>query len=204
MPAHGHGERLSPVDASFLQLESTCAHMHVAWSAIFTPPAAGTRAPSIDEIRARVTARLGWVPRCRQRLLAAPLGIGAPRWVDDADFDVAAHVVALTDPADPVGPKRFAALRDALLSQPLDRSRPLWQLAFVPRLSDGRLAVVGRVHHAMADGAAALQIALLTLDIDGHDDAGSPAPWQATRCAMPAGSSTRSPRTCCRTRRSRV
>ena len=113
--------------------------------------------------------------------------------------------------------------------------------AFVPRLADGRLGVVGRVHHAMADGAAALQIALLTLDIDGHDDAGhrrpgrprrrrrplqraldplvhsaelctapratSPARWPtrapppATRCATPAGSSTRSRRTCCRTRR---
>ena len=182
MPAHGHGERLSPVDASFLQLESAHAHMHVAWSAIFAPAAgAGTRAPDVEEIRRRVTARLGWVPRCRQRLLPAPLGIGEPRWVDDERFDVAAHVVQLTDPADAVGPERFAQLRDAVLSQPLDRSRPLWQLAFVPRLADGRLAVVGRVHHAMADGAAALQIALLTIDIEGHDDeanAGA-ATWQA-------------------------
>jgi WS/DGAT/MGAT family acyltransferase len=180
MPAHGHGERLSPVDASFLALESTCAHMHVAWSAIFSPPPGPAgRAPTIEEIRARVTARLSWVPRCRQRLLPAPLGLGEPRWVDDERFDVAAHVVALTDPADPVGPERFAALRDGLLSEPLDRTRPLWSLAFVPRLADGRLAVVGRVHHAMADGAAALQIALLTIDIEGHDDAGAPAPWRA-------------------------
>ncbi len=178
MPAHGHGERLSPVDASFLQLESARAHMHVAWSAMFSPPERGP-APTIADIRARVTARLGWVPRCRQRLLPAPLGIGDPRWVDDDHFDVGAHVVALTDPADPVGPERFAELRDALLSQPLDRARPLWQLAFVPLLADGRFAVVGRVHHAMADGAAALQIALLTIDIDGHGDARAPAPWQA-------------------------
>jgi WS/DGAT/MGAT family acyltransferase len=178
MPAHGHGERLTPVDASFLQLESTCAHMHVAWSAVFAPPD-GAAAPTIEEIRARVTARLGWVPRCRQRLLPAPLGIGEPRWVDDEDFDVAAHIVQLSDPADPVGPERFAELRDALLSEPLDRTRPLWQLAFVPRLADGRLAVVGRVHHAMADGAAALQIALLTIDIEGSDGDPAVAPWQA-------------------------
>ena len=181
MPAHGHGERLSPVDASFLQLESAHAHMHVAWSAIFSPPEGGA-APTIEAIRARVTARLSWVPRCRQRLLPAPLGISEPCWVDDEQFDVAAHIVELTEPDDPVSPERFAELRDALLSQPLDRARPLWQMAFVPRLADGRLGVVGRVHHAMADGAAALQIALLTVDIDGHDDetdAGSPAPWQA-------------------------
>ena len=178
MPAHGHGERLSPVDASFLQLESPHAHMHVAWSALFSPPE-GASAPTIEAIRARVSARLGWVPRCRQRLLRAPLGVGEPRWVDDERFDVAAHVVALTDAADPVEPQRFAELRDALLSEPLDRARPLWQLAFVPLLADGRFGVVGRVHHAMADGAAALQLALLTIDIDGHDDAGAPAPWQA-------------------------
>ena len=146
--------------------------MHVAWSAVFSPPDGGA-APSIEDIRARVTRRLGWVPRCRQRLLPAPLGLSEPRWVDDAGFDVAAHVVQLTERDDPVGPERFAQLRDALLSTPLDRSRPLWQLAFVPRLADGRLGVVGRVHHAMADGAAALQIALLTIDIDGH---AGPAP----------------------------
>lgn len=178
VPAHGHGERLSPVDASFLQLESARAHMHVAWSAIFSP-LPGAAAPAIEEIRARVSARLGWVPRCRQRLLPAPLGMSEPRWVDDERFDVAAHVIELTDRADVVGPQRFAALRDALLSQPLDRTRPLWQLAFVPRLADGRLGLVGRVHHAMADGAAALQIALLTLDIEGHHDDAALAPWQA-------------------------
>jgi WS/DGAT/MGAT family acyltransferase len=178
MPAHGHGERLSPVDSSFLQLESAHAHMHVAWSAIFSPPEGGAP-PAIEHIRARVTARLGWVPRCRQRLLPAPLGIGEPRWVDDEGFDVAAHVVALSDPADPVDPQRFAVMRDALLSQPLDRARPLWQLAFVPLLADGRLGVIGRVHHAMADGAAALQIALLTIDIDGEGGDPAVAPWQA-------------------------
>ena len=176
MPAHGHGERLTPVDASFLQLESSHAHMHVAWSAVFAPPEAGA-APAIDDIRERVTARLSWVPRCRQRLLPAPLGLGAPRWVDDESFDVAAHVVALSGPSDAVSPARFAKLRDELLSTPLDRRRPLWQLAFVPRLADGRFGVVGRVHHAMADGAAALQIALLTLDIDDGGDAAPPARW---------------------------
>lgn len=179
MPAHGHGERLTPVDASFLQLESSHAHMHVGWSAIFSPPAGGA-APPIEEIRDRVTSRLSWVPRCRQRLLAAPLGIGEPRWVDDAGFDVAAHVVALSDPADAVSDERFAQLRDTLLSTPLDRGRPLWQLAFVPRLADGRFGVVGRVHHAMADGAAALQIALLTLDVDDGGGAGAaPDRWKA-------------------------
>ena len=178
MCEHNHGERLSPIDASFLQLESASAHMHVAWSAFLSPPADGRPAPGIDALRERVGARLSWVPRCRQRLLPAPLGFGEPRWVDDPDFDVAHHVIALGDPGEAISPASFAALRDALLSTPLDRARPLWQLALVPRLSDGRQAFIGRVHHALADGAAALQVAMLTLDVDGAPDA-APAPWHA-------------------------
>jgi diacylglycerol O-acyltransferase / wax synthase len=174
---HGHGERLSAIDASFLQLESASAHMHVAWSAIL---AASDDAAvlSVDALRERISARLAWVPRCRQRLLASPLGLSEPRWVDDADFDIAHHVVQLTDAADPLSYASFAALRDTLLSTPLDRSRPLWQLALIPRLSDGRAAVIGRVHHAMADGTAAFQVAMLMLDADGTPEA-APAPWQA-------------------------
>jgi len=174
---HGHGERLSAIDASFLQLESGSAHMHVAWSAILAPREDIAR-PCLEALRERVSARLQWVPRCRQRLLSAPLGLGEPRWVDDADFDVARHVVQLGDAGDPVSLASFAAIRDALLSTPLDRDRPLWQIALIPRLSDGRAAVVGRVHHAMADGAAALQVAMLMLDVDDSPDA-PPVPWQA-------------------------
>ena len=177
MSDHGHGERLSAIDASFLQLESDGAHMHVAWSAILSPLDDTTR-PCVDALRERVSARLSWVPRCRQRLLTAALGLNEPRWVDDPHFDVARHVVALADPQEAISPARFAAIRDRLLSTPLDRSRPLWQIALIPRLSDGRAAVIGRVHHAMADGAAALQVAMLMLDADGSADA-PPAPWRA-------------------------
>ncbi len=179
MSGHGHGERLSAIDASFLQLESPSAHMHVAWSAILAP-GAGRPRPTIEMLRERVAARLEWVPRCRQRLLPAPLGLGEPRWVDDPDFDLRRHVVALGDPSSAVSPASFAALRDTLLSAPLDRSRPLWQIALHPRLSDGRIAIVGRVHHAMADGAAALQVAMLTLDVEGRED-GAPAAWHPAR-----------------------
>lgn len=177
MSDHGHGERLSAIDASFLQLESSSAHMHVAWSAILSPPE-NAEPPTIGALRERVAARLAWVPRCRQRLLPAPLGLGEPRWVDDGDFDVAHHVIEVGDRGEPMSYESFGAIRDALLSMPLDRTRPLWQIALVPRLSDGRQAVVGRVHHALADGAAALQVAMLTVDIAATPET-APAPWRA-------------------------
>ena len=175
----GHGERMSAIDASFLTLESPEAHMHVGWSAICSVPTGGVR-PTVEALRTRVARRLQWAPRCRQRLLFAPLGLGDPRWVDDPEFDLAAHVVTLGDPdGAAVSPERFAELRDAFLSQPLVRTRPLWQIALVPRLTDGRLGLVGRVHHAMADGASALGVATLLLDVDGGGPAPAPESWAA-------------------------
>lgn len=179
MSDHGHGERLSPIDASFLQLESAHAHMHVGWSAIYRPPAGAARV-SIDQLRERIAERLTSVPRWRQRLLSSALGLDEPRWVDDPDFDIAHHVAELGDAGGPpMTAAQLAAARDALLSAPLDRARPLWHIALASQLSDGRIAIVGRVHHAMADGTAALMVAMLVHDAeDDEAPALSPVPWR--------------------------
>jgi WS/DGAT/MGAT family acyltransferase len=155
--------------------------MNVGWSAIGTVPR-GAERPTLDALRAQVASRLQYVPRCRQHLQFHPLGLGEPHWVDDPEFDLEAHVVTLGAPGESLSLQRFAELRDELLSSPLDRSRPLWQIALAPRLQDGRMGVLGRVHHAMADGAAALQVAALGLDADASPDSGAPpAPerWRA-------------------------
>ena len=170
--------RLSAIDASFLQLESARAHMHVGWSAICSP-AGNDERPTIEALRARAARRMAWMPRARQRVLFGPLGIGDPCWVDDGQFDLSAHVVALSDPDDAVSLIRFGHLRDALLSQPLDRTRPLWQVALIPRLEDGRSALLGRVHHAMADGSAALLVAELVLDSNRDEPQAPSARWRA-------------------------
>jgi WS/DGAT/MGAT family acyltransferase len=152
--------------------------MNVGWSGL-GPLTDGAERPTIDALRARVERRLRHVPRCRQRLQFHPLGLGDPRWIDDPAFELEAHVVALGEPGERLSQQRFEELRDELLSAPLDRSRPLWQIALAPCLEDGRVGVVGRVHHAMADGAAALQVASLALDADSTADLGAPEPWRA-------------------------
>jgi diacylglycerol O-acyltransferase len=156
-------KRLSPLDASFLALESSGAHMHVGWSAVLAVPDEGDR-PTLRALRERVAGRLDDLPWCRWRLQRAPLGISEPRWVEDREFDLAAHVRALAEPDEPVSYPRFAELRDALLSEPLDRSRAPWQICLVPRLEDGRVALLGKIHHSLVDGIAALQIVNLVLD----------------------------------------
>src|SRR2546429_283610 len=80
--------RLTSLDASFLEVESPTAHMHVGWAAAFARPAEG-RPPRFPEIRDHVETRLHRAPRYRQKLAEVPLGLSDPVWADDPDFDVA-------------------------------------------------------------------------------------------------------------------
>src|ERR687898_585578 len=175
-----HGRRLSPVDGAFLRLESPQSHMHVGFSAVFAAPSGRPR-PSVEALRERAAGRLHEVPWCRWRLDPAPLGLSEPRWIDDVRFDLAAHIVALTQPEDRVSYASFEALRSTVLSAPLDRSRPLWQIFLVPQLEDGRVGMVGKIHHALVDGLAALQIVSLIVDPEPDVASQPPVPWQP-RC----------------------
>ena len=148
--------QLSALDDSFLTVESRTAHMHVGWAAVFDPPAGDPR-PGFEELRAHIGARLSRAPRYRQRLCSAPLEVGAPCWVDDRDFDLSRHVrpAASTDLDEVV---------DSCMSEQLDRERPLWEIRVADRLADGRIGVVGKAHHCMVDGIAAVELASLLLD----------------------------------------
>src|SRR3954454_11640104 len=84
-------QRLSALDASFLAVETPSAHMHVGWAATFAAPAHGPR-PSFEALFAHIASRLGRAPRYRQRLATDALGLNAPLWVDDEDFDPAKHI----------------------------------------------------------------------------------------------------------------
>jgi diacylglycerol O-acyltransferase / wax synthase len=169
--------RLSPLDGSLLRLESPESHMHVGFSAVFAAPSGRAR-PSAEALRERAAGRLHEVPWCRWRLDPAPLGLSEPSWIDDEGFDLGAHILALTGPDERVSEARFEELRSAVLSTPLDRSLPLWQIFLIPRLSDGRVALVGKIHHALVDGIAALQIVNLVLDTEPDLASELPVPWQ--------------------------
>jgi diacylglycerol O-acyltransferase / wax synthase len=155
--------RLRPLDGSFLRVETRNAHMHVGWSAIFETHPQRPR-PDVQSLRESIVARLRLAPRFRQRLAFPPPGFGEPFWIDDPDFDVAQHVLELTGPDESISLQSFRALSDAALSVPLDRKRPLWQVLLLPQLEDGRVGMVAKLHHAMADGLAAVDFALLLFD----------------------------------------
>lgn len=149
-------KRLSPLDASFLALESRTAHMHVGWAASFDPPARGER-PSFEQLRDHIGSRLSRAPRYRQRLKGDPLGIIPPYWVDDEGFDLDRHVVLARSPS-------LGRVVAECMSEQLPRDRPLWQICIAPQLDDGRIGVVGKAHHSMVDGIAAVELVSLLLD----------------------------------------
>jgi diacylglycerol O-acyltransferase len=177
---------LSALDMTFLELEDAddSAHMHIGAVLIFEGPA-----PSPADLLARVRAQLSKLPRFRQRLSQPRVGwLHRPTWEP-----------ATTDPGDQIG---IAALpapagRDELLawagefySQRLDRHRPLWELALVSNLSDGRWALATKIHHCLADGIGSLES--MRLFTDGAEQlpiavvAGSPEPGvaDAVRAAL--------------------
>lgn len=179
--------RLSALDASFLRMESSEAHMHVGWSALLDP-AEGRGRPTLPALRRRVASRLDRLDWCRWRLQRAPLGLSEPRWVRDEAFDLEAHVRALSRPAEAVSYDRFEQLRDAILSEPLDLSRAPWEICLVPRLQDGRVALVGKVHHSLVDGVAALQVVQLIVDEpEQGDDEAAPSGARARTAPSTTG-----------------
>ena len=161
--------RLSPLDASFLEVESPQAHMHVGWAAVFDPPE-GRPAPNFEQIREHISRRLSRAPRFRQRLASVPLGLVRPAWVDDDRFDVSRHVKRADS-------DNLNQLTDAVMSTPLSREHPLWEF-WLAELQDGRIGMVGKAHHCMVDGIAAVSLSMLLLDPTPEVPPEAAEPWE--------------------------
>ncbi|HUS43596.1 MAG TPA: wax ester/triacylglycerol synthase family O-acyltransferase [Ilumatobacteraceae bacterium] len=151
-------ERLSSQDLSFLAMEDGRAHMHVGVVSLFD--AGPLRLPNggidFEQIESFVDAQLHLVPRLRQKL-AWVKGFGQPVWVDDANFNLHYHLrhTALPPPGDIRQLKRLAG---RIMSQELDRGKPLWEHWFVDGVEGGCFALISKVHHCVADGIGGLAI----------------------------------------------
>lgn len=174
---------LSPLESAYLHLESARTPMHIGCVLIFEGPALRDDSGQLrlDEIRDRIERRLHFVPKLRRCVHRATLP-GAPAvWVDDPHFEIGFHVEVVRL-APPGTKQQFLDLCGEVFGRPLDRTRPLWHLCVVDGLSEDRIAVVGRLHHALVDGLAGLEIASVVLDVQPQPaDAASGAeptePW---------------------------
>src|ERR1700742_3762961 len=172
-------DRLTGLDAAFLDLESGGAHMHVAAIFVF----AGEPPPYEDLVRA-IDERLHVVPRYRQKLAHVPLGQGRPQWIDDPHFNARYHVRHSALPA-PGGDAELARLAGRLFALPPDRTKPLWEMTLVEGLAPGedggpRFAIISKTHHALVDGVSGVDITSVIFDTspEPKDDAAREArPW---------------------------
>ena len=152
-------EELSAADRSSLAAEQGPVNMAVGGLLVFED-GDGMRH---DRVLERVEARLHLVPRYRQRLHSTAGGLANPVWIDDDGFDLGWHVRRAVLPA----PGDDAALADLVgreMSRRLDRSRPLWELTVIEGVSGGRAALLAKMHHALVDGVAAVDIGTVLLD----------------------------------------
>ena len=151
-------ERLSAQDRSFLVFEGPNTHMHIGGTTLFDVgplrrPGGGV---DIERIRRYVAARLHAIPRYRQRLHSIPVE-NVPAWVDDEHLNLEYHVrhTALPRPGDDA---QLKALSARVMSQKLDRSKPLWELWFVEGLRDDRFAMILKTHHSVVDGVSGVDL----------------------------------------------
>ena len=171
--------RLSPQDASFLHLEDVVSHMHIGSVAILEGPP-----PSYDELAERVQANLPQAPRYRQRVHFVPLALGRPVWVDDPHFNLGYHLRRTALPA-PGGDEQLRLLIGRVMSQQLDRHKPLWEMWMIEGLSEQRWALLTQVHHSVVDGVAGAELLSAILDEEREPERLPAEPWRCER--QPSG-----------------
>ncbi len=172
-----HYERLSFLDTSFLALESRTAHMHVGSVALFdAAPLQVKGGIDFERIRDYIHARLHMVDRYRQRLSYIPLE-GNPVWIDDDDFHLDYHIRHTSLPH-PGTMEQLQALAGRIMSQQLDRTKPLWEFWVVEGLENDRFAIISKIHHCMIDGISGVDLMAFMFNLAPDPTIGEIQPWE--------------------------
>jgi diacylglycerol O-acyltransferase len=178
--------QLTSLDAQFLALETPRQTGHVGGLAILDPSTRVDRTLDCDAVKQLLTERLPLLPPFRWKLAQVPLGLDYPYWIDDEEFDLDFHVREIALPK-PGSDKQLADQVARIMSRPLDRTRPLWEVYVIEGLKGGTTAMLTKIHHAVIDGMSGAEIMGLLLDLapegrelpeesqDGDGNAGRPS-----------------------------
>ena len=172
-------ERLSPLDASFLHVEDGVSHMHIASVALFEGPP-----PEPRQILDMVRGKLPLIPRYRQVVHFVPLDLGRPVWADDPHFNLEYHVRHTALPL-PGSDEQLRNLVGRVMSQQLDRTKPLWELWMVEGLEDGQWALLGKTHHCMVDGVSGTDLLAVLMDVSPDATPAPPDEWNPKPAPSP-------------------
>jgi WS/DGAT/MGAT family acyltransferase len=163
--------RMSAQDASFLHIESDESPMHVGGVSLFEGPP-----PPFDDVLAMVAGKLVLVPRYRQVVRFVPFALAPPVWVDDPHFNLGYHVRRTALPH-PGGDQELRTLVSRVMSQNLDRAKPLWEMWLAEGFGEERWALVSKVHHCMVDGVASTDLMTVLLDNEPQPEVAPPDAW---------------------------
>lgn len=153
-------QSLSGLDAACLLLDTEAAPLNVIGTLVLKSP--GARQVWMDELRSQVLTSAMRIPLLRRTIVHSPFRLGRPVWRESQDAELARQVHEATLPA-PGSDKELAHFLAVLASRVLDRNRPLWELWLVDGLRANRVAVVLKLHHALADGVGATALLMQML-----------------------------------------
>jgi diacylglycerol O-acyltransferase len=176
-------KRLSGWDALLLYSETPNVHMHTLKVAVFDASKCGGTF-DFAVFRRTLNDRLPSLEPLRYRLVDIPFKLHHPMWQENVEVDLDYHVRRRAVAA-PGGRRELDELIGEIASTPLDRSRPLWEFYFVEGMAEDRFAVVGKLHHALADGIASANLLARALDPPN----GQPALVRSSTVDPPLGKS---------------
>ncbi|MFL5872370.1 MAG: wax ester/triacylglycerol synthase family O-acyltransferase [Solirubrobacterales bacterium] len=164
---------LSPLDATFLEIEEADAvtHMHVGAALVFDP-VPGSRPPSLARLRAQLRARIEDVSILRRHLSLPGTGHALPVWIPDPSLDIG-QLIRRESVPQPGGESELMEWVGDYLSVRLDRSLPLWEVVLLEGLEDGRWALVFKFHHCLVDGISGVNLIAALLDAQPEPEEGT-------------------------------
>jgi WS/DGAT/MGAT family acyltransferase len=157
--------QLSTLDAQFLAVESARTYGHVGTLAVYDPATAPGGDLTVQDLCRLVSERLHLLPPFRRRLVEVPFGLDHPYWIEDPDFDLDFHIRESAVPP-PGDDERLAETIARIFARPLDRNHPLWEIYLIQGLSNERVGLLTKIHHAAVDGVSGNEILSVLLDSD--------------------------------------
>jgi diacylglycerol O-acyltransferase / wax synthase len=154
-------KRLHGMDAALLYSETPNVHTHTIKIGILDVSHFNGEFTA-ELFRAMLWRRLHLLEPLRYKLVEVPLRLHHPVWMENSEVDLDYHVRRVRVPS-PGGRLELDGLTGEIASTPLDRSRPLWQMYVVEGMADNSVAVVVKIHHALADGVASANLLARTM-----------------------------------------
>lgn len=166
-------QRMTGLDATFLYMDSPSVSMHTV-GVLLVDVSSVPGGYSFERLQRQFESRIHLVPLLRRRAVEVPFGLHHPVWIEDPDLDLSRHL-RRTTLAPPGDMRALESLVGDVLSTPMDRAHPLWQITAVEGLQSGQVALICKAHHAVIDGAAMATVLERVMSSDHADDCIAPA-----------------------------